>query len=88
VTGPWRVLVLDRDPADPKWILATVAAAGDVRPAPGAALGAVRTIRPAHLVAVDGETAGWVASASGLAVPAFTPLRHPAVWRVEEGGQR
>jgi hypothetical protein len=23
--GPWRILVLDRDPADPKWILATVA---------------------------------------------------------------
>jgi hypothetical protein len=30
---PWRILVLDRDPADPKWLLATVAIAGDVRPA-------------------------------------------------------
>ena len=32
-TGPWRILILDRDPADPKRILATVAAPGDVRPA-------------------------------------------------------
>ena len=32
-TGPWRILILDRDPADPKWILATVAAPDDVRPA-------------------------------------------------------
>ena len=31
--GPWRVLILDRDPRDPKWILATVATPGDVRPA-------------------------------------------------------
>jgi hypothetical protein len=23
--GPWRVLILDRDLADPKWILATIA---------------------------------------------------------------
>ena len=23
--GPWRLLILDRDPADPKWILATIA---------------------------------------------------------------
>jgi hypothetical protein len=31
--GPWRVFILDRDPADPKWILATVATPGDIRPA-------------------------------------------------------
>ena len=31
--GPWRILIYDPDRADPKWIVATVAAAGDVRPA-------------------------------------------------------
>jgi hypothetical protein len=33
VNGPWRVLVLDRDPVDPKWILALVVDPGDVTPA-------------------------------------------------------
>jgi hypothetical protein len=31
--GPWRLLVLDRDPADPKWIVCTVTLDADVRPA-------------------------------------------------------
>ena len=31
--GPWRVLILDRDPADPKWILATIATPDEIRPA-------------------------------------------------------
>lgn len=31
--GPWRLLILDRDPQDPKCILATVTSPGDVRPA-------------------------------------------------------
>ena len=30
--GPWRLLILDRDPADPKWILTMVIDPGDVRP--------------------------------------------------------
>src|SRR2546422_228086 len=33
VNGPWRVLVLDRDPVDPKWILALLVDPGDVTPA-------------------------------------------------------
>jgi hypothetical protein len=28
----WRVLILDRDPAIPKWLLATVTLRADVRP--------------------------------------------------------
>jgi hypothetical protein len=32
-------LILDRDEADPKWILATIAISGDVRPAVVDALG-------------------------------------------------
>jgi hypothetical protein len=31
--GRWRVLILDRDPADPKWILATIATPDEIRPA-------------------------------------------------------
>lgn len=31
--APWRMLLLDRSPDDPKWILATVVIPGDVRPA-------------------------------------------------------
>jgi hypothetical protein len=29
--GPWRLVVLDRDPDDPKWLLAAVALPQDVR---------------------------------------------------------
>ncbi len=73
--GPWRVLILDRDPADPKWILTTVASPGDVRPAyPGAT--------------VDEVTAAWVASAAGLSRPALTPVPGALCWRVDEGGKQ
>ncbi len=30
---PWRLLLLDRDPDDPKWIMAVVTLPADVRPA-------------------------------------------------------
>ena len=36
-SAPWRILILDPDVTDPKWILAGVASGNDVRPAtPGA----------------------------------------------------
>jgi hypothetical protein len=71
-TGPWRILVLDQDPTDPKWILATVATPADVRPArPGAT--------------VEEVTATWVASAAGLFHPALTSLPGALCWRVDEG---
>ena len=69
--GPWRLLVLDRDPGDPKWILATVATPADVRPA-----GMDAT--------VDEMTARWVASTTGLYRPAFTRLRGALCWRIDE----
>jgi len=31
--GPYRILVLDRNPDDPKWLIATVTLPTDVRPA-------------------------------------------------------
>jgi hypothetical protein len=73
--GPWRILVLDHDPTDPKWILATVATPGDVRPA-----------YPCD-TAVDEVTAAWVATATGLYRPALTRLRHADVWRIDEQPQ-
>ena len=52
--GPWRVLILDPDPADPKWVLATVASPRDVRPASSTARD------------VDNATTAWVIATSGL----------------------
>jgi len=73
--GPWHVLILDGDPADPKWILTTVARPEDVRPArPGAA-------------AVDGVTAAWVALSSGLHKPAFTAMAAVRCWRIDQPGR-
>jgi hypothetical protein len=74
VRGPWRILVLDPDPADPKWIVATVVELADVRPAgPGAVL--------------DEVTAAWVGARAGLHRPALTRLRHADVWRIDEQPQ-
>jgi hypothetical protein len=67
--GPWRVLILDRDPADPKWILATVAAPGDVRPARH------NEDRP------DDVTAAW-ASRHGRNA-ALLPMRGALAWRID-----
>jgi hypothetical protein len=72
--GPWRLLILDRDPGDPKWILATVATPADVRPAGPAAV-------------LDEVTAAWAATATGLHRPALTPLIRPDVWRIDEHPQ-
>jgi len=72
--GPWRLLIFDPDPADPKWILATVATPNDIRPA-----------RPC--ATEDEVTAAWVASAADLSRPALTPLPGASCWRVDEGGK-
>ena len=73
--GPWRVLILDGDRADPKWILVTVARPEDVRPAkPGAA-------------AVDRVTAAWVALGSGLNKLTFIAMPAVRCWRIDETGK-
>jgi hypothetical protein len=77
-TGLWRVLILDRDPTDPKWVLASIAP-GDVRPVTD-----IKLVIPD----LDEVTRAWAASASGLRRPAFTRLVHPEVWRVDENGPR
>jgi hypothetical protein len=74
--APWRLLVHDpgRGDGDPKFILCTVAAPGDVRPASTGAT-------------VDEVTAQWVAARHGTASVEFTSLPHASVWRVDEGGK-
>jgi hypothetical protein len=70
-TGPWRILVLDRNPEDPVWLIATIAP-GDVRPA------------WAGEMTVDEVTTRWAATATGLYRPVFAPLVRPSVWRIDE----
>jgi hypothetical protein len=75
VNGPWRLLVLDGDAADPKWILATVAAPGDVRPAGLAD------------EAPDEVCLRWVAARHGQPVT-LTKLPHARCWRVDGAAPR
>jgi hypothetical protein len=73
--GPWRLLILDRDPADPKWIVATVTTPADVQPAligPGG--------EPA---ALGGEVGQWLRGLLGHPVR-LTPLHRPEVWSIDE----
>ncbi len=68
--GPWRILILDADPADPKWILATVTQPDHVRPAnPEAAV-------------VDEVTAAWVVHSSEMPDPLLTTMRAKC-WRID-----
>jgi len=75
--GPWRLVILDRDPADPKLILALVVDPGDVTPAwPGAGPHATT------------EATAWVRSQLGRPYATLTPLTRPDVWRVDENPQK
>jgi hypothetical protein len=76
--GPWRILILDPDITDRKWLLATVAPDG---------------VRPAGLAdgpGVDEVTVRWVASSCGLAVPVLSLMPGARAWRIDgsERGQR
>ena len=72
-TGPWRVLILDPDPADPKLILATVT---DVR-------SARITSEPRPI----GDATMWVRNRLGS--PAILePMPGAIAWRVDADGPR
>jgi hypothetical protein len=73
--GPWRLLILDRDPADPKWILTLVMDPGDVRPT---RLGPGGTITGWEMVTA------WVRGLLGRPRATLTPLTRPEVWRIDE----
>ncbi len=75
-SGPWRILILDRDPQDPKWIMATVALPSDVRPA---------VLDAAGTHTGEQAAAAWVAALTGRAV-VLVPIPGAMAWRVDEGG--
>jgi hypothetical protein len=68
-TGPWRILILDRDREDPKWIVATVGAPGDVRPARRG------ETEP------DDVNAAWASRNGRNAV--LLPMRGALAWRID-----
>ena len=72
--APWRLLIHDpgRGDGDPKFILCTVAAPGDVRPTTTDAT-------------VDEVTVRWAAARHGTDHIELTRLPRAAVWRVDEG---
>jgi hypothetical protein len=72
--GPWRLLILDRDPQDPKWILATVALPSDVRPALLDVAGGNSGVQAA---------AAWVSGLTGRPV-VLVPIHDALAWRVDE----
>jgi hypothetical protein len=74
LAGPWRILVLDRDPADPKWLLATIVTPGDVQPALDGPGGCTPTL--------DGEVGEWLRGLLGHAVH-LTPLHRAEAWRID-----
>lgn len=74
--SPWRYLILDRDPADPIWVIATVTLPADVRPA---ALDAGR-------YRDWSEVTEWVRAQIGRPVQ-LTPLHDPLVWLIDEAGR-
>jgi len=75
-TGLWRILVLDRDPQDPKWVLCTVMLTSDVR---GATLDRAGRYR-------DWQAAAeWVAASVGRKVE-LAPVTDALCWHIREGG--
>lgn len=74
-TGPWVVLILDRDPLDPKWLCAAVT---DVRPAVIDVAG--------RYTGLEGVTA-WASEIVGYPV-ALVPTHDALCWRADEGSPR
>jgi hypothetical protein len=73
---PWRVLVLDASPGDPKWLLCTVTMPSDIRPA----------VMEGSRYADWPEVTEWVRSQAGGRV-SLVPIGATA-WRVDEGNPR
>jgi hypothetical protein len=72
--SPWRLVILDRDPADPKWIIATVIMASDVRAA---------ELDPAGRYTAWQQTTRWVAAVVGHDVT-LLPIHDALAWRLDE----
>jgi hypothetical protein len=74
--GPWRILVLDPDITDRKWLMATIAPDG------------VRPVSLATGVDVDEITVRWVASVAGLYRPSLTLMLGARAWRIDDEGKQ
>jgi hypothetical protein len=68
----WRALALDRDPADPKWVILHVAMPGDIMPAQLDAAGRYQDW---------GEACEWVHTRLGQPVE-LTPMFDPLIWTI------
>jgi len=79
--GPWRVLILDRSPDDPKWIIATVVSEGDVRPA---VLDESGSYDWADVVEWAENVIGNPVSLTPMH-DSFTPTHDPLVWAIRPG---
>jgi hypothetical protein len=74
----WRLLILDRDPADPVWLLAAVTLAADVRPA---------MLDRAGRYMDWPFTTQWVRDQLGRPEVALSPLHDALAWRIDEDGR-
>jgi hypothetical protein len=76
-TGLWRILLFDpSDPADPRWILASVVMPSDVRPADTDDSGHRYTDWPA--------VTRWVRAQVGRSDVSLVPMDRALCWRVDE----
>ena len=75
--GPWRVLILDRDPEDPRWLMATVTLPSDVRPA---------VLDAADRYIDWPDVTAWVAAEAGRLVR-LVPVAGALASHITEGGQ-
>jgi hypothetical protein len=73
-SGPWRILLLDRDPQDPNWLFATISLPSDVRPAVLDSDGRYQDW---------GDTVRWVNAKFPGAV-ALQPITGPLAWHIDE----
>jgi hypothetical protein len=71
--GPWRILILDRDADDPRWIIATVALPSDVRPA---------QLDPAGRYQDWHQIPLWLRELFGYDVE-LQPVHDPLAWRID-----
>lgn len=78
MNGPQRVLILDRDPGQPRLLLATITLDGDVCDAPdaGGPYGDWDAVK------------SWVRSRAGRSRIAVLPVTGALAWHVLEGGAR
>jgi hypothetical protein len=70
--GQWRVLLLDREPGDPHWLIASVATPEHIRPT---------TLDPIGRYQDWPLVTAWTAARLGGPVE-LTPIHDPLVWTI------